>query len=421
MSFDAGVARIAIVHDWLVVQGGAEKVLDQFFKLWPQADLFSVVDFLDEKGRFVVGGKKAKTSFIQRLPWAKKIYRKYLPLMPIAIEQFDLSQYDIVLSSSHSVAKGVITGPDQLHVCYVYSPIRYAWDLQQQYLTESGLDKGIKSIIARLILHYLRIWDSRTSSGVDFFVSVSSFISRRISKVYGRSSTVIYPPIDVERFSLCLEKEDFYVTASRMVPYKKIHLIADAFSKMPDKKLYIIGDGPDYEKVKSAAGPNVFLLGYQPIDVLVDYLQRARAFIFAAEEDFGIAPLEAQACGTPVIAYGKGGALETVLGAGDAEAGDSPRSEITGVFFHHQTADAICDAVKYFEAMETGISPLTCRRNAERFSADIFRKKMKDFIDEKWQEFQQTSRNINPFSALESAGEGEIEVPQLGSSRRRVK
>ncbi|MDO9207317.1 MAG: glycosyltransferase family 4 protein, partial [Sulfuricurvum sp.] len=269
--------KIAIIHDWLTVYAGAEKTLEQILKLYPQADIFTIIDVLPEKNRPFLEEHNITTSFIQKLPFAQSKYRNYLPLMPLAVEQFDLSDYDLVISSSHAVAKGVITGPDQHHICLCYSPIRYAWDLQHQYLRESGLDSGVKGWIARYMLHKIRLWDSRTANGVDDFIAISHFIARRIWKVYRRESTVIYPPVDVEAFELYEKKEDFYLTASRMVPYKKIDLIVEAFSAMPDKKLIVIGDGPDFEKIKAKAGANVLLMGYQPFEVLRDTMQRAKA------------------------------------------------------------------------------------------------------------------------------------------------
>jgi glycosyltransferase involved in cell wall biosynthesis len=233
--------------------------------------------------------------------------------MPLAIEQFDFSGYDMVISSSYAFAKGVITGPRQLHLCYCHSPIRYAWDLQTQYLKESKLDRGMKSWLVRWLLHMIRVWDNRTSAGVDAFMANSRFIARRIEKVYRRDAAVVYPPVNVERFETCHDKEDFYVTASRLVPYKRIDLIVEAFNGMPDRQLVVIGDGPELPRLRRMAGPNVQVLGWQPNEVLKDHLQRARGFVFGGEEDFGIILLEAQACGTPVIAYGRGGALETVV------------------------------------------------------------------------------------------------------------
>jgi glycosyltransferase involved in cell wall biosynthesis len=259
----------------------------------------------------------------------------------------------------------VLVGPDQLHVSYVHSPIRYAWDLQHQYLTEANLLKGFRSMFARVALHYLRTWDVRTANGVDTFVVNSDFIARRVDRVYRREATVVYPPVDTDAFEMRTDKESFYVSVSRMVPYKKMDLVVEAFSGMPDRKLVVIGDGPDIDKVRAKAGPNVIVMGHQPFAVLKDYLQRARAFVFAAEEDFGISIVEAQACGTPVIAFGKGGACETVI--------DDTQALPTGVFFEEQTVESIQRAVLRFEAGEHKFLPESCRVNAERFSEAAFR------------------------------------------------
>lgn len=366
--------RIAIVHDWLVTYAGAERVLENILQCYPDADIFTVVDFASRDDCKFLADKKVTTSFIQKLPFAKKRYRGYLPLMPLAIEQLDLSGYDLILSSSHAVAKGVLSGPDQLHLSYVHSPIRYAWDMQHQYLREAGLVKGLRSMLARMILHYMRLWDLRTANGVDEFAANSAFIARRIWKVYRRESRVLYPPVDVEAFAVGAAREDFYITASRMVPYKKMPLIVEAFAAMPEKRLLVIGDGPEMEKCRRAAGPNIELLGYQPSEVLRNYLQKAKAFVFAAEEDFGITPVEAQACGTPVIAYGRGGALETVLGPESA----SP----TGLFFDIQTKEAIIEAVARFERDVTLFSPQACRDNALRFGAERFRTEFMAWVDD---------------------------------------
>ena len=364
--------NVAIIHDWLVTNTGAERVLEQLIKLFPGATVYSTVDFIPQEQRGFLQGCRVVTSFIQHLPFARNKYRSYLPFMPLAVEQFDLSEYDLVVSSSHAVAKGVLTGPDQRHICVCYSPIRYAWDLQHQYLNESGLNRGVKGWLAKWMLHKLRIWDVRTAFGVDEFIAISHFIARRIKKVYGRKSKVIYPPVSVDFFTVKEEKENFYLTASRMVPYKRIGLIVDAFAGLPDRRLVVIGDGPDFEKIKARASSNVTLLGYQSREVLRDYLQRARAFVFAAEEDFGIAPLEAQACGTPVIAYGKGGALETIQGASDAGR--------TGVFFEEQTVDSLRAALNRFEQLESPISAQDCSDNAHRFSPERFREEFRALI-----------------------------------------
>lgn len=386
--------KIAVVHDWLVTVAGAERVLTQMLQCFPDADLFSLVDFIPNQQRRFLLDKPPKTSFIQNLPFARSHYRLYLPLMPLAIEQFDLSGYDLVISSSHAIAKGIITGPDQLHISYIHSPMRYAWDLQHLYLRESGLDKGIKGWLAKLLLHKMRLWDIRTANGVDCFIANSRFIARRIWKVYRREARVIYPPVEITNFSFCENKEDFYLAASRMVPYKKIDLIAEAFAAMPERRLVIIGDGPEMQKVRAKAGPNVTVLGYQPDDVLRDYMQRAKAFVFAAEEDFGITPLEAQACGTPVIAFGKGGAQETIRGLDDEHP--------TGVFFAEQSIQAIKAAVISFEQEAARILPATCRNNACRFSSERFSAEFMVCVKDEWNRFQQS---------LAGTASGDIRLP----------
>lgn len=371
--------KISLVHEWLLSYAGSEQVSSAILHAFPEAELFSVVDFLTEEQRKNFLGKHAKTSFIQKLPKAKKYYQKYLPLMPLAIEQLDLSEADIIISSAHSVAKGVITGPDQLHISYVHSPIRYAWDLQHQYLRESGLNTGVKGWLAKWFLHKIRIWDYRTAHGVDHFIANSQYIARRIKKVYGREASVIYPPVDVENFEVNNEKQDYYFTASRMVPYKRIDLIVEAFSQMPDKKLIVIGDGPEMKKIQSKVKDNITLLGYQPFSVLKEHMQNAKAFVFAAEEDFGIIPVEAQACGTPVIAFGKGGALETVRQVGI----ENP----TGIFFKQQTVTSLQDAIDEFEKTQSLFTPNACRENAERFSRARFDQQFRNFVEEKWSLF----------------------------------
>lgn len=359
--------KVAIVCDWLVTYAGAERVLEQIINIYPCADIFCLVDFLPKDKRGFIHDKTTTTSFIQEMPWSKKCYRNYLPLMPIAIEQLDVTGYDLVISSSHCVAKGVLTGPNQIHISYIHSPIRYAWDLTHQYLEESNLQTGMKGCLAKMILHYMRIWDARTANSVDCYVANSKFIAKRIKKVYGRESKVIYPPVDIEAFEYCEEKGDYYLTASRLVPYKRVKLIVEAFNEMPDKKLVVIGDGPDFEKTKNIANNNIVMMGYQPFAVLKEKMQHAKAFVFAAEEDFGITPVEAQACGTPVIAYGRGGVLETVI------------DNRTGIFFFQQTVEAIRAAVLSFEK-NIGIKSRECRINAEQFSVRKFRDNFGDYI-----------------------------------------
>jgi len=379
--------KVAIVHDWLDTYAGSEKVLEQLVLMFPKAELYSIVDFVPQSNRDFIMNKKVNTSFVQKLPLAKKKFRSYLPLMPLAIEQFDFSSYNLVISSSHAVAKGIITGPNQIHISYTHSPIRYAWDMQHQYLRESGLDKGIKGWLAKWMLGRLRMWDFRTANGVDYFIANSRFIAKRIWKVYHRQSQVIYPPVDIEGFTMRVDKEDFYFTASRMVPYKKMDLIVEAFSHMPDKKLIVIGDGPEMGKVRSKAGQNVLIMGYQPFEVLKDHMQRAKAFVFAAEEDFGITPVEAQACGTPVIAFGRGGSLETVRGLNH----EFP----TGIFYEEQTIDSIINAVKMFEVHQDSISSENCRKNAEGFSKERFRNEFRHVVEQTMEKIKDASQPDN--------------------------
>jgi len=362
--------KVAIIHDWLVVNGGAEKVLEEILALYPQAEIFTLVDYLPKKDRVWLANNKVHTSFIHRLPFAESKYRNYFPLFPIAIEQFDMSPFDLIISSSYAVAKGVITGPEQTHISYCHSPARYAWDLQAQYLKESNMERGLKSTIARYFLHKFRVWDTRTANGVDQFIANSKFIKKRIHKCYRRDAEVINPPVKLTQFTLETNKDDFYLTASRMVPYKRIDLVVEAFTKMPDKKLKVIGEGPEFEKIKNIANGynNIEMLGFQSNEVLIDTMQKAKAFVFAAEEDFGIIPVEAQACGTPVIAYGKGGCLETVVDG------------VSGLHFTEQTVPCVVEAVNRFESMPE-FPPEKVRENAELFSIDSFRHKLKTIID----------------------------------------
>lgn len=360
--------KIAIVVDWLVVYAGAERVIEQMIACFPEADVFAVVDFLPKDQRAFLQGKSVTTTFIQKMPLAKRFYRHYLPLMPLAIEQLDVSSYDLILSSSHAVAKGVMTGPDQLHISYVHSPVRYAWDLQHQYLQEAHLEKGIKSWAARYLLHRMRLWDYASAARVDHFLCNSHYIQRRIEKVYRREATVIYPPVDIDRAGTrpAPTKENYYVTASRMVPYKKMPLIAEAFKAIPDKRLIMIGDGPELERVRAVGASNVEVLGYQSAESLRYYLSNARGFVFAGIEDFGIVLVEALASGTPVIAYDRGGVMEIV-------------TEKTGVLYSEQTVPAIVDAVQRFE--QVSFNPSDCIENAKKFSIEHFRQQLRDFVN----------------------------------------
>ncbi|MBI5675570.1 MAG: glycosyltransferase family 4 protein [Nitrospirae bacterium] len=374
--------KTAIVHEWLISYAGSERVLGQIAGLYPDADIYSLLDFLPDGERDFIFNKHVNTSFIQKLPMAKEKYRNYLLLMPFAIKRFDLSGYDLIITSSHTVAKGVKKYPGQLHICYCHTPMRYIWDLQSQYLKESGLDRGIRGVILKALFSGLRKWDVATSKNVDHFIANSHYIKERIKKAYGRDSEVIYPPVDIENFKVNEKKEDFFIAVSRMVPYKKMDLIVEAFSEM-GLPLIVIGDGPDFGKVKRKAAKNIELMGHLKVDVLKMYMQKARALVFAAEEDFGIVPVEAQACGTPVIAFGKGGIRETVIPLSEKEAPGMELKHPTGIFFNEQTTSALIDAIKRFEKIEERFNPYDLRRNAEKFSKERFDKEFRNFINGK--------------------------------------
>ncbi len=377
--------NIAVTHDWLLEYAGAERVLEELLHvLGKKTKVYTTV--FDGKDLPFLQDHEVVESFISKLPFGRSHshYRKYLPIMPLAVEQWDMSEYDIVISSNYAVAKGIICHPDQLHISYVHSPIRYAWDMQYQYLDEADLDKGIKGWIAKYLLHKIRLWDVRTANQVDNFIANSHFIKRRIAKVYRREAKVIYPPVDINGFKLNKDKDDFYCTVSRLVPYKKTSMIIRAFNQMPNKKLYVIGGGPDLEEMKKMAGPNVEVLGFQPQDKMVEYMRNARAFIYAAKEDFGIVPLEAQACGTPVIAFGEGGLSETVvpwLGNGQA---DVP----TGILYNNQTAKDLVNAVTLFEGNQNVFDSEAIREHAEFFGPERFRYEIQGYIENSWESFQ---------------------------------
>ena len=368
--------KTAIIHDWFAGYAGSERVVESLTNIWNDADIFVLFNFLnDEEQKIVAKNKIPNTSFLQKWKSVRNNHRKFLPLFPYAIEQFDLSGYDLIISSSHAVAKGVLTNSNQLHINYCHTPIRYAWDLTHQYLRESNLSTGLKGMFAKAILHYIRMWDVSASNRVDYFVANSQYIAKRINKIYKRDAAVIYPPVDTDKFPLATNKEDYYLTASRLVPYKRIDIIAEAFSKMPDKKLIIIGDGPEERKIKSKSTSNIEFLGYLKTDKLKAYMQKARAFIFAAEEDFGIIMIEALSCGTPVIAFNKGGASETII------------SNETGILFNEQKPENVIEAVKEFEKTNDKFNPNTLSTYAKQFDRKYFEEKMKNFVDEKCKEF----------------------------------
>lgn len=365
----------ALVQDWYYVNGGAEKVLHSINTIWNDFEHFALVDFLNDADRkYILNGKSVTTSFIQNLPTAKSNHRKFLQLFPYAIEQFNLQEFDLVISSSSSIAKGVLTTQNQLHICYCHSPMRYAWDLYHQYLSDANLTGGIKTTYAKYVLHKMRVWDVNTVNRVDVFVANSKYIAKRIKKIYNRDAHVIYPPVNVENLSLVTDKDDYYFTASRMVPYKKIELIVRAFNDMPDRKLIVAGDGPEFKKISKIAKSNIQLVGFLEAIALEKYMAKAKAFVFAAEEDFGIIPVEAQACGTPVIAYGKGGVTETVL------------HNKTGILFKEQTTNCLKEAIVEFETKSFDYRQI--RAQSLKFSKNRFEKEFKSFVESKYNDFK---------------------------------
>lgn len=358
--------RTAIVHDWLLSYGGAELVLEEIYRLYP-SPIYTLLYDVSKFSESVLGSAEVYTSFIQKLPFSKKFYRYYLPLFPLAVEQFDLSEYDLIISSSHAVAKGVLRHSRQVHICYCHTPMRYAWDLYHQYMLNLGMGK----LLARVFLHYIRFWDYVSTQRVDHFIANSIFVAKRIQKLYGRQAEVIYPPVDTEFFfelKRCTG-EDYYITVSRLVPYKKVETIISAFASLKSRKLLVVGDGPDYERLKKLAGRNVEFLRRASKEQLREYISKTKAFIYMAQEDFGIAMVEAQACGVPVIAYGQGGASEIII---DGK---------TGILFWDQSKDALVQAIHQFEKSEDKFSSEDIKRNAERFSKDIFRTKFKAFVE----------------------------------------
>ncbi len=374
-------ARVAVVHDWLDTWRGGESALAEVLALYPHADLYALVDFLSPELRKRVLGKHARTSFLQRLPGAARYFRTLLPLFPRAIESLDLAGYDLVVSVSHAVAKGVRTHAGQLHLCYCLTPMRYVWDLRETYLASAGALRGPQRAVADVILDRLQRWDVASSARVDGFVAISEYIRQRIRRCYDRDATVIYPPVDVDYFGpgTTPPTRRSYLTASRWVPYKRLDLIVDAFRAMPDRRLIVAGEGPALGNARTAAGSNVEFVGEVSRERLRELMREARAFVFAADEDFGIAPVEAQACGTPVIAYARGGVAETIHGL------EAPQP--TGVLFKDQSAAAIRAAIATFEGLPEPISAGACRLNAERFARALFRERFTAYVSAALKEF----------------------------------
>jgi glycosyltransferase involved in cell wall biosynthesis len=361
-------ARIAVVHEWLVDYAGSERVLREILEVLPQAELFALVDRPEAELRAAIPRRARRTSFLQGLPNPKRWLRYCVPLMPAAIERLDVSGYDLVVSSSHTVAKGVLTGPGQLHVSYVHTPMRFAWDLQEEYLRAAGIERGVLGWAARRALRRLRRWDEASARRVDVFLANSRHVAERIRKAYGRDAEVIYPPVDVAAFAPGPAREDFYLTVSRLEAYKRVDLLVEAFRGLPGRRLVVIGAGPELARLRAAAPPNVALPGRLPAEEVRSHMQRARAFLFAGIEDFGIVIAEAQAAGAPVIAYRAGGAAEIVAPA-------------SGLFFEEQTVEALTAAIGRFEREPGRFAPLACRENAQRFDRSRFRQRFQAALD----------------------------------------
>ncbi|KGR90031.1 glycosyl transferase [Ureibacillus massiliensis 4400831 = CIP 108448 = CCUG 49529] len=355
--------KVAIVHDWLIGMGGADKVVAELHKLFPDAPIYTSVvnyDKLDPEFREM----DIRTTFIQKLPFSKTKYNRYLPLFPIAFEAFDLREYDLIISSTASIGvKGVIRDSSSAHICYCHTPPRYSWDFYHEYLNYSG---WFQRKIIPFLMHYLRMYDQLSANRVDYYISNSTIVKERIKKIYQRDAEIIHPPVDVERFKMSTESEDFYLVVSRLVPYKKIDLAVQACSQL-NKRLIVIGSGSELNNLKQMAGPSVEFLGYQSDEIVKEYMQKCNAFLFPGYEDFGIAPVEAQACGKPVIAYGKGGALDTVI----------PKK--TGVLFNDQSVESLVEAINEFE--KTSFDPIKIRIHAEQFSSKRFRDSILELVE----------------------------------------
>ncbi len=370
--------RVAIVHDWLLGMRGGERALDIFCKMFPDSEIFTL--FYNKSALTpAIEDRPIHTSFLQNLPFARKSYRNYLPLFPLAVESFNLNGFDLIISSSHCVAKGAKKPAGAYHFCYCYTPMRYAWVFFEQYF---GSYSPIKKYIVKMVTENLKKWDLSTLGRVDDFAAISETIKKRIKDVYGRDSAVIYPPVDTDKFRLepSLKRGDYYLCVSALVPYKRIDIIVDAFNVLRDKRMLIVGDGQLEKELKlRKVSDNIEFIGRVTDDELRSLYKNAKAFIFTAEEDFGIAPIEAQAAGVPVICYGKGGLSETIYPINISTGKCDP----TGLFFFEQTAESLVNAIGEFERKHDEFDPLACRRNAERFSEDKFVCNMKDFINKK--------------------------------------
>ena len=390
--------NVAVVHDWLVDRGGSERVLEQILALFPAATLYTLIDFMAPEHKRRLGPRCIKTSFLQRMPGARSHFTRYLPLMPLAIQQFDLSGHDLIISSSHCVAKGVITPPDALHLCYCHSPMRYAWDMQGEYLRTEGLDRGVKTVLARWMFHRLRQWDVGSSNGVDHFAANSRFVQQRIQKTWRRDAVVIHPPVDLaapERSGApqtpsgaeAPRREKHYVTVGRLMGYKNAALMVEAFRLMPTRQLTVVGQGPQFDALKRSAPGNVNLAGHLDETALREQVQSATAFVFAAVEDFGIAPVEALALGTPVVAYARGGAMDYLVHGENAW------------LFQALTPQSLAAAIEASEPAWPADVGRRCRASAARFGGDRFGAEFKAWVQTHWSQWQLAGAAMNAAAA----------------------
>ena len=381
------IMKIAIIHDWLTGMRGGEKCLEVICKLYPSADLFTLLH-IPGKVSPIIESHPIHTSFIQKLPFAKSKYRYYLPLMPFAIETFDLKEYDLILSSSHCVAKSVKPGPNSLHICYCHTPMRYIWDQFNQYFGR-GKSSWFSATVMKLLRPWLQRWDAKTSRRVNYFIANSRHVQKRIKKYYEKEATIIHPPVDTELFTpkKTKEKGDYFLIVSAFAPYKRLDLAVEAFNQL-GLPFFIIGEGQDSKRLKNMALSNIQFEGWLDNSEIRSYFARCRAFVFCGEEDFGITLLEAQAMGRPVIAFGKGGALETVIPDSQTwtpqtEIPQRSTSQPTGVFFYEQTSDALIKAIKDFQSIESQFDSNTIRTHAQKFDTSVYTKRIKSFIEEK--------------------------------------